>query len=738
LFTRYWVCEDYYAVGVVWSEPHGIFMRSTLTQVILSDKTGVRMSNDRSKITPRNKTYPKPVGEKGPYVRGWGGTRVPEMRFAEAEALARRVYLSDLGLPKDDSQDADEIVDVEVPQRADGVKRKLARLKAHIRDNRIESMELFNEQQELLGRMSYEYERNGNALALTKLVGDLPVRPQKLAVEITVASKSATDDDGEKKKAPAVTETFDYVRHKGGRTCTVTYQDVAMGDAVLRFPAHIEVRAGDDGRLLRSARLINFKRVNLDKAGVWDAAQAFVGLSREDRAYDRFRNKYFASTPDLGPMQVDPNDLASVKRLMAKYPVPETRFVPPPSHRPGLKPLIPPKWATTEDGRLDPTATQELKEARKREVARWRERKRKHEERMQEWREEQANRISMPDRMKIEPNDVRVIRQLCQYYGRRYETEEAKRLFREQGWYHGQGIKRRNPELYGQLRRILAYHYDPSLPEDRPPEVEPNDLKMIRQLQEHYEKLAAQQDCGPGGRLRAVNALTRLDRMLQDCDAFEEHTRRYLEMLREAGLVKMYMEGAWFDLQRLGQAGAHEKANKLMHQWAIRAVSDIEAASILSYLRKDTCTAGFHSWTDTHLLDQFLRKPDLSALQRYEALALRAIALDRTDRFLSDPETALDEECRARAQWILSTMSKEQLAKEVNLALLRAFSAWQSLGTAATSDAKPYSTAKMSALKKNSLNYGEATPLQETSALLMNVIRARGAQVVSRQSGTTR
>jgi len=526
VFTRYWVCQDYYALSVAWCEPHGRgLMYVWRTLVILSDETGIRMAHEwYHDWVPVNTTYPKPLGERGPFwVFSGGIPRLAEMRFAEAEALARRVRAGDLGPPEDAYQRRARVVDRTVPQGADDGKRKLARLKAHLKGNRIETMELFSEQQELLCRTKYEYDGDGNASLLTRLVADLPVRREKLAANMEEPA-NLMNMSVQLKKTGGVPGTIDHVHHKGGRTCTVAYRDVSIGDTVLRLPVQVEVRVSDDKRLLRSSRLMNFKRVDLDKAGVWEAARAFAHLSPEDRAYGRLVGKYIEWKPKLGPMRVDPNDLAFVERLIAKYPV--RPDVPAPPRRSVPQDRTQSRPTTTADRKQILTTLQEKSQVRRRERARW-------EEQMAKW-QEQVARTPKPERMEIEPNDARAIRRLCGYYGPTSLTEEQRKLLHEWGWYRSE-TRFRNPDLYQKLRHILSYHRAPRLPEDRPPEMDPDDRTMIRQLQVYYERLAEQQDRGLGGRLKAVHALTRLDRMLEDYDAFEGHTLRYLKMLQQAG-----------------------------------------------------------------------------------------------------------------------------------------------------------------------------------------------------------
>jgi len=199
----------------------------------------------------------------------------------------------------------------------------------------------------------------------------------------------------------------------------------------------------------------------------------------------------------------------------------------------------------------------------------------------------------------------------------------------------------------------------------------------------------------------------------------------------------MVMEGGYDNIETLAEAGRHEKANQLMRLWADSSASDNDAASLLRFARMEVCKLG-RWWTGVHLLERFLKKPGLSAKQRYEGLALRAIALHKIDRLLANPKSVESERRQGRAQWILSTMSAEDVARRVAPALRQALSAWQSLGAARSSDAKPYSTADMMAYSKNFMGFAEATPLQETSAQLAGVIRERASQTAARRSRTRR
>jgi len=679
-FARYWVCQDYYAVAVVWSEPHGRDVQDKKTMVVLSDREGFRIKYELdADWHPLNTTYPKPVGERPAFRWGGGAYGGDEMRFAEAAAVSRRVYVSDLEPPKSKKRDAGGVTDVDVPRAPDGITRKLAHLKVQTKDDRIESMDLFDNQRRPLGRMRYEYQPDGKVPRIATLVADLPVRREKLAVDANVVVIPRHAGAPEQKETYRVPDV-NHVSHTGGRTAIVTYSDVPVGDKVLRLPVKVEVRRSDDKRLVRSARLMNFRRVDLDKEGVWKAAKAFASLGDEYWTFRRLNAKYIDFQPTLGPLRVDPNDLAFVQKLIAKYPLPEV-IQPPGGYRSGARP-----------------------------------------------------QVTRPRRMEVEPDDARLIRQLEAYYMRTLSTPltEEQRAEMKKGTIFRSGgrlsaSERPVAELRSKLRMILVYHHVPVLPEDRPPEMDPNDARVIHELQAHYEKLVTQSDRGLPGQLKALHVLTRLDLMLKDYDAFERHTGRYLQMLQDAGLGGMYMTGGYGNIQNLAERRQYDKANKLMRQWADRSAGANDADGVYRFCGSDLGGNG-DPWAAVQLLDRFLKRPGLSPVQRYEGLALRAISLDKIDKLLADPETAYDESRKVQAGWVLSGTTKAQVAKLVEPAVRQAVSAWEALGPARLSEAKPYSTNDMAGMQQNLMGAPDATRLQETSARLDRIVSQRFGQ----------
>jgi len=322
----------------------------------------------------------------------------------------------------------------------------------------------------------------------------------------------------------------------------------------------------------------------------------------------------------------------------------------------------------------------------------------------------------------VEPNDVRLIRQLSAHYRKRFR--DAGQVAEEE---------REMRDLSRKLPEILRYHRVALLPEDRTPEPNRADLKLIRQLTQQYEKLSRQPDRGPGGQLKALHVLSRLDLMAKDYDAFEGHATRYMQTLSEAGLNQVYMGGGSRYIDDFVAASQYEKANRLLGPWADRSAAANDANGVYRFC------GSFHgeAWAGFQVLDRFLKKSGLSPVEKYEGLALRAIALDKIDKLLADPNGDDDEAREAQVRWILKSTTRAEITKRVEPAVRQAVSAWGAMGPARLTEAKPYSTSNLPDFMMNLMDYPEATRLQETSAMLDSIIRERGGPAAG-QSGARR
>jgi len=723
VFARYWVYRDFYCIAVIWSEPRGHGIMDLKTNIVLSDKDSFKIHNDSYAFwKPINATYQKPVGPRPPFEWGGGPCEIAELRFADAHALARRVYVEDVEqVLRGPSDGSFNWRDLPIPSRA-GTTEDLARARVQIAGGKIQRMELFDPNQKLLARLSYDY-TGGNSLRIDRLTAELPERPVKLATHVN--DVTVTDSNGT--RTLRLPDT-DYIRHKGGRICTVEYRDVAIGKITARLPVSIEVRSAVNGSLLRSARIVNFRLVDMDKTKALEAAKAFAGLTDEDRRLRKILDRFLPSDLPrwkVKDVKVDPNDLGFVRVLIAKYPLPETPNPPRLVEVPGQK-ITPPAMP------IDPNHAKEYREylqQQHQERQRQLELSRKQRE---QYYKEFYSRLK-PPRLMIEPNDLRAIRALLVHYDRMLSPPPEK-----MGEPYVYDIPK---ELYhisdfrSALRNILAYHHQPELPEDAPAKPNQEEFQAIQQLRNRYLDLTSGNEKGLGGRLKALHAVTQLDEVLQDWRSQDTHNRQYLDLLNDYGLCRVCMESGCYAIETMVKAGQPDMAYEFMRTWASRCISNNEPNDILRFANVEVRMQS-SCWPTLWLVDGLLRRPGLTPIQRYQCLAVRAIVLHKVDSLLAGLDQADNKATKAPSYWIPRNLTRQQIASQVGPAIQQAVSAWRSLGPAAFDQARPYTSSGIPAAYQYIVGVPDSTPLQELSAMLDQIVWQRSTRA-GQQPGAT-
>ena len=197
------------------------------------------------------------------------------------------------------------------------------------------------------------------------------------------------------------------------------------------------------------------------------------------------------------------------------------------------------------------------------------------------------------------------------------------------------------------------------------------------------------------------------------------------------------MVGGFRYIRILLEAGRYDPTSRLVSRWAQKSAAANSPEAVYRFCHSDLGGKGY-PWFGLQVLDRLLKKPDLSPLERYEGLALRAIALDRIDKLLADWETKEDASRQARAQWILKNATPVETSRMLKTALVEAVAAWEALGPARMTAARPYSSSNMSEKTMQLWGYPEATPLQETSARLLRIMQERTPRTSPARSGMRR
>ncbi|MBW2149732.1 MAG: hypothetical protein JRI22_22285, partial [Deltaproteobacteria bacterium] len=305
IFGRYWVARHYYCAAVVWAEPQSTDLFFPVRPPTLSFASNEHSFTVRHELnTKHNVTYEKPVHERGVLRHKFGSYPIGNIRFGEREALAERIYAADLGALKAGDKSEAEVVNVAISGADSPNARGVTRLKVGCNRERIDSMQLFNGQNQMLKHISYDYESKEDKLRLRSQTVALPERPMMVGfngegIKVTLDGKEYRYRD------------LKATHHAGGRTCTVEYESVRLGDKEISLPVQVTVRRGKDGRILRSVRMMNFKQVELDAAGAEEAASKFAGFTADQHKYWQLREKYW----DKGAGQVEEEDVETIRQL---------------------------------------------------------------------------------------------------------------------------------------------------------------------------------------------------------------------------------------------------------------------------------------------------------------------------------------------------------------------------------------------------------------------------------------
>ena len=309
IFARYWVARDYYSAAVIWSEPQSTDRFFAVNPPSLSVASNEREFIVRHELnTKYNETYKKPLGQRGVLRHKFGSYPIGNIRFAEQEALAERIYAADLKGLEDANQSAGESLDLPIIAFQGGDTRDVARLEIQTNGERIDSMQLFNADKRLLKDIRYEYENKEGSTRLRKITSVLPERPMMVGfkgngIKVTLDGKEYRYRD------------LEATHHGGGRTCTVEYEPLQLGSKEVTLPVKITVRNQKEGQILRCVRMMNFKQVELDVAGTEKTARQFSEFTADQLKYRQLRQKYWIKVPN----EMEEKDVEAIEQLHDRF-----------------------------------------------------------------------------------------------------------------------------------------------------------------------------------------------------------------------------------------------------------------------------------------------------------------------------------------------------------------------------------------------------------------------------------
>ncbi len=289
-FARYWVGRDHYSVGVVWAEPHEgniNFPCYPVTLAIESDREKFSLSHQVHQGP--NAPFPKPVGRRGLFQHRFNAYDLNEIRFAEADATASRLYTPDLDLS---SLPQDGWTERELSNRGEGVGDigDIRKIKILTRSGRLEEMTLLDKDNEVLKTVDYEWRETESGWAVQSERIALPSRLLAAGGEGTTVTVKMHGKE-------RVLNEFAIRHHAGGRSATVQYESTKLGSETITVPVRIVVKRTADGLLLRSVRMFNFARVNQGATECAQAARRFAALSGGEERCRQMLLKYWLKDP---------------------------------------------------------------------------------------------------------------------------------------------------------------------------------------------------------------------------------------------------------------------------------------------------------------------------------------------------------------------------------------------------------------------------------------------------------
>lgn len=319
LFVRYWVSTDYYCVSVVWAEPHIgqlNFCTYPITLNILSDEAEFLLSSQIvDGVTSR---FAKPVGDRGVFRCMFNDYPVSNLRYADSEALATRVFVRDLETLNTSGLDVPLPLSCRAVAGTLDYSRSITSVKLDTTDGRVTRIGLLDANDLIAKAVEYEYSSTSDEPGLRREIVVLP----ECSVEVgfPVGSVKARSN-GDEVHLGVFARTY----HGGSRMCSVEHRPVSVGEASVVLPHRVSVRHGESGKLLRAAQLSGFERGEVDKNSAQQAARLFSHFSPEMLKCRQLLLAYWLKDP----LEVAPVDRDALRKLQEHFDGLDRRFASP-------------------------------------------------------------------------------------------------------------------------------------------------------------------------------------------------------------------------------------------------------------------------------------------------------------------------------------------------------------------------------------------------------------------------
>jgi hypothetical protein len=287
VFARYWVNSETYMVSIVWGEPHvGSLNISPYPVSVLVESTAERFrvaSQIQEHIGCENA---KPTGRRGPFYHKLNTYVLADTRFAEQEALATRIYESDLRLHSIPSDDSWEIIDVPAsdPNSEQIEPRDVTKLRVRRSNDQVQSLRLYDPNNQMLKSIDYTYCQHEGHTLLARQDVILPEHSMCIGFE----GEGLVAENGTDRYA---LKTMNTTHHAGERHCTIRHQPFSLHKKLLSVPQEITVATKYGGLPLRAAKLFDFRTVKMTLQEVRDEADRFGHFADEEMSVRQMLEK---------------------------------------------------------------------------------------------------------------------------------------------------------------------------------------------------------------------------------------------------------------------------------------------------------------------------------------------------------------------------------------------------------------------------------------------------------------
>jgi hypothetical protein len=277
LFARYWVAKDFYSISIIWTEPSlGNFNYPTIFQNFVINSDNNQFSTISQTIKQYSVSVTKPIPERGIFLSSLGSYPIDNLRFAEREALASRVYIKDIGNLNIRINDVVQTVEIPDSNDENGIKRETAKIVYKASDGNINSLMLVNKNNQIFKSIEYKYtQKNGKSILKSQKVS----LPEKI-LQVGFRGKGAAITIN------GISQTFQELpafHHTGGRICNIEYEPVQTNsNDLLAAPSNITVQRADSNNIMRSAKISNVTKLKMSLQEVQQEAQQYSEISADE------------------------------------------------------------------------------------------------------------------------------------------------------------------------------------------------------------------------------------------------------------------------------------------------------------------------------------------------------------------------------------------------------------------------------------------------------------------------